>query len=89
MDCPGLIYTTGFPGYHVFCQLFILQLLYILQIPLDIVQDPSWSEQPQFVDFEAESKNRESSTKLKHVIRVSGVEPEVFFTIQSTKKSSE
>ena len=59
-----------------------------LQISLDIVQYIMQSKHTmlQFVDFEAESTNQQSSTPLEHVIWVTGVDKELFFTIQSPKK---
>ena len=59
----------------------------MLQISLDIVQYTMWGEHIQFVDFEAESTNQQSSTPLKHKIRVTGVKDDLFFIVQSTKKS--
>ena len=60
----------------------------MLQISLDIVQDACWSSNPQFVDFKAESTNQQSSATLKHNIRVTGLEEELFFSVHTTKKSS-
>ena len=59
--------------------------MFLLQISLDIVQC-SLQSQLQFVDFEAESTNQQSSPPLEHVIRITGVKEKLFFTIQSTKK---
>ena len=60
----------------------------MLQISLDIVQDAHWISNPQFVDFRAESTNQQSSATLKHNIRVTGLEEELFFAVHTTKKSS-
>ena len=63
--------------------------MFMLQISLDIVQYTMQDEHcdTQFVDFEAESTNQQSSTPLKHRITVTGVEDNLFFTVQSTTKS--
>ena len=69
-------------------RLFIPNSCGMLQISLDIVQDACWSSNPQFVDFKAESTNQQSSATLKHNIRVTGLEEELFFSVHTTKKSS-
>ena len=58
----------------------------MLQISLDIVQYTMRGEHIQFVDFDAESTNQQS-TPLKHKITVTGVEDDLFFIVQSTTKS--